>query len=118
MPKLSEIRKKIRKVLGAILKKLKITLRAAKPIIVKALTRETQFLVALLRKEGLEIMDKLDDKLDDPAAKASEWVEEVKGWLQEHADEVKSEWGSALRIRTSTLNLVRELIYQYRKESD
>jgi len=118
MSKLSELRKKIRKVLSAILKKLKLALKAAKPVIVKALTKEVQFAVALLKREGAEFMNELDERLSDPSKKANQWTEWAKGWLETHAEEVSSEWGDTLRIRTSSLNLVREIIYQWRKETD
>lgn len=114
---MSRIRDRIRKVLRAILKKLKLALRAAKPIITKALTKEVQFLVALLRKEGAQFMNELDERLSDPTKKAKQWTEWAKGWLETHAEKISNEWGDTLRIRTSALNLVRELIYQWRKEN-
>jgi hypothetical protein len=117
MAKLSEVRKKLREVLRRIGRKLGIVYSAAKRVIRQAITKEVQYGVAILREKGLELMAKLDETISDPALRGEKWLVEIKAFLKEKADEVGAEFGDKLRIRTSALTLIRELLYQSYKES-
>lgn len=114
---LSEVRKKLREVLRRIVRKIKAIYSSAKPIIRRAITKEVQYGVAILREVGTELMAKLDETISDPTLRGKKWLEEMKAFLKEKADEVGAEFGDKLRIRTSALILIRELLYQAYKES-
>jgi hypothetical protein len=114
---LSKERKSLREVLRSILRRIRGIFSAAKPIIRRAITKEVQYGLAILRQVGTELMVKLDETISDPTLRGKKWLEEMKAFLKEKADEVGAEFGDKLRIRTSALILIRELLYQAYKES-
>jgi sugar-specific transcriptional regulator TrmB len=117
MARLSEARKKLRDLLRRIRNRLRIIYSAAKPVIRRALTKEVQYGVALLRGVGTELMAKLDETISDPELRGKKWLEEMTAFLKEKAAEVGGEYGDKVRIRTSALTLVREILYQSYKET-
>ena len=107
--KLTEARTKLRAILKKLWRKLKIKGQHLgtifKEVFKDAVTAEFRYAVAILKEEGTKMIAELEDKVLDGDLKRSEWLDWAKAWLEEHAAEIKEEYGAEIRLPRRVLDM-------------